>query len=243
MRRLVTARVAACVVAACSLTACGSPDDTVTILAASSLVDVMPQIVELAEQGNPDMRFEVSYAASSQIVQQLSAGIDADVAVLAGKGPLSALDSTLTTSDPRIVATNTLAIALAPGNPANVTGIDDLGRSDLSLVVCAEQVPCGEATAAMFDNAGITPNVASFEPDVRATLSKVAAGEADAGVVYVTDLVGQDLQVIKIPPAVQVTNAYPAFTIDDSRSGAAFVELLLANEAQEVLRDAGFGAP
>lgn len=240
MKRL----VAACAALTWTLAGCSSAgDDTVTILAAASLADVMPQVIALAEQADPDARFEVSYAASSQIVQQLNSGIDADVAVLAGEGPLSTLDPTLTTSDPRIVATNTLAIALAPGNPGNVTALDDLSRSDLALVLCAEQVPCGQAAAAMFDNAGITPRVASFEPDVRATLSKVASGEADAGVVYVTDLVDEELERIDVPVQDQVVNAYPALSVNDSPSGAAFVELLLATEAQDVLRDAGFGAP
>ncbi len=239
MRRI----VAASAVLTWGLAGCGGSDDTVTILAASSLADVMPLLVAVAEQTEPETTFEVSYAASSQIVQQLNAGIDADVAVLAGEGPLDTLDPTLEISSPRIVATNTLALALAPGNPGGVTALDDLDRSDLSLVLCAEQVPCGQAAAAMFEKAGIKPRVASFEPDVLATLSKVASGEADAGVVYVTDLIGQEVESVAVPQQDQVFNAYPAFTINDSTSGAAFVDLLGADEAQTVLRHAGFGAP
>jgi len=225
-------------------TGCGTTsDDTVTILAASSLADVMPQIVAVAEQEQPEATFDVSYAASSQIVQQLNAGIGADVAVLAGEGPLRSLDPTLATSAAQAVATNTLSIALAPGNPGQVRSLDDLDRGDISLVVCAEQVPCGQAAAAMFDQAGMTPSVASFEPDVRATLSKVASGEADAGIVYVTDLVGQSVDHVDVPAEDQVANTYPALSIDNSASGAAFVELLGSEAARKVLRDAGFGAP
>lgn len=240
MKRL----VAACAVLAWAAAGCGSaPEDTVTILAASSLADVMPQIVALAEQERPEETFEISYAASSQIVQQLNAGIIADVAVLAGEGPLNSLDPTLKTSAPEAVATNTLSIALAPGNPGQVRSLNDLDRGDLSLVVCAEQVPCGQAAAAMFDKAGITATVASFEPDARATLSKVASGEADAGVVYVTDLVGQSVGHLDVQTKDQVVNTYPALSIDDSQSGADFVDLLRSDTAQKVLRDAGFGAP
>ncbi len=234
--------VVACAVL--TLAGCSSaPDDTVTILAASSLADVMPQIVALAEQDNPDETLEVSYAASSQIVQQLNAGIQADVAVLAGEGPLESVDSSVDIRAPQIIATNTLAIAVAPGNPGKVTSINDLGRDDLSLVVCAEQVPCGLAAAAMFTKADVTPRIASFEPDVRATLSRVASGEADVGVVYVTDLVGQSVDSVEVSPEFQVVNSYPALSVGDSARGDAFVDFLGSDAPQKVLRDAGFSAP
>jgi len=223
---------------------CGSaPDDTVTILAASSLADVMPQVIAVAERERPDEAFEVSYAASSQIVQQLNAGIDADAAVLAGQGPLASLDPSVAAGTPAVVATNTLAIALADGNPGRVTSLADLGNTDITLVLCAEQVPCGAAAAQMFHQTGINPTIASLEPDVRATLSKVVSGEADAGVVYVTDLVGQSVGHLDVRAEDQVVTTYPALSIDDSRSGADFVDLLSSDTAQKVLRDAGFGAP
>ncbi len=240
MKRL----LATCAVLAWAAAGCGGPsNNTVTVLAASSLADKMPQIVALAEKDNPDETFEVSYAASSQIVQQLNAGIKADVAVLAGEGPLDSLDPSLDISAPQIIATNSLAIAVAPGNPGQITSIDNLAGEDLSLVVCAEQVPCGEAAAAMFQKANITPTIASYEPDVRATLSKVASGEADAGIVYVTDLAGQSVDSVEVPLDVQVVNTYPALSVGESATGAAFVAFLGSNASQKVLRDAGFGAP
>ncbi|MGC1207789.1 MAG: molybdate ABC transporter substrate-binding protein [Ornithinimicrobium sp.] len=221
-------------------------DGTVTILAASSLADVMPQIVELAEQDRPDETFEVSYAGSSQIVQQLNSGVDADVVILAGEGPLESLDADLARSEPSVVATNILTIALAPGNPAGITSVDDLARDDVTLVLCADQVPCGDAAAQMLALAKVIPNVASYEPDVRATLAKVASGEADAGVVYVTDaasVLGSDIETVAVPTGAQVENRYPAFSVDGSEGGAEFVALLTSDDAQEVLAKAGFGAP
>ncbi|MGB3595007.1 MAG: substrate-binding domain-containing protein, partial [Ornithinimicrobium sp.] len=131
-----------------ALTACGGGSgDTVTLLAASSLADVMPAVVDLARQEHPDDSFEVSYAASSQIVQQLNAGVDADVAVLAGEGPVDSLDTS--PGEPTIVATNTLTLALAPGNPAGISSVEDLAADGIALVLCAEQVPCGEAAGQM----------------------------------------------------------------------------------------------
>lgn len=237
----------ACLALPLILSACTQASDgTVTILAASSLADVMPAIIDLAEQDRPDETFEVSYAGSSQIVQQLNSGVDADVIVLAGEGPLASLDTDLTPGEPTIVATNTLTIAVAPGNPAGVTSIDDLASEDVTLVLCAEQVPCGEAAAQMLALADVIPNVASYEPDVRATLAKVTSGEADAGVVYVTDVAagaGRDVDTLAVPAAGHVINRYPAFSVDDSQDGDDFVAFLESDAAQGVLSEAGFGAP
>ncbi|MGB3764341.1 MAG: molybdate ABC transporter substrate-binding protein [Ornithinimicrobium sp.] len=239
-RTLVVGLALPLALAACS----GGGGDTVTLLAASSLADVMPTLIDLAHQQHPDDSFEVSYAASSQIVQQLNAGVDADVAVLAGEAPLDVLDTSA--SEPTIVATNSLTVALAPGNPARISSLDDLAGGGVTLVLCAEQVPCGEAAAQMLALAGVDPSVASYEPDVRATLAKVASGEADAGVVYVTDVtrgVGRDVETLPVPAAVQVINRYPAFSLDDSSDGEDFVALLETDEAQGALRAAGFGPP
>ncbi len=240
-KALATALSLPLVLVACS----GGSNDTITILAASSLADVMPAVIDLAQQGHPDDTFEVSYAASSQIVQQLNAGVDADAVVLAGEGPLASLD-TAVDSEPVVVATNTLTIALAPGNPADISSIEDLADADVTLVLCAEQVPCGEAAARMLTLADVDPSVASYEPDVRATLVKVASGEADAGVVYVSDVaigVGSDVETLPVPDEAQVVNRYPAFSIDDSADGADFVALLQSGQAQGVLSGAGFGPP
>ncbi len=234
--------IAACAVLTLAASGCVSVNDgTVTILAASSLADVMPQIISLAEQDRPGEEFEVSYAGSSQIVQQLNAGAEADVVVLAGEGPLASLDADVDVSEPSIVATNELAIALAPDNPGDIMTLADFARDDITLVVCAQQVPCGDAAAQMFVKAGVDPNVASFEPDVRATLSKVTSGEADVGVVYVTDVTDGDLPTIAVTESAQVVNDYPALSVGGSQSGADFVSVLTSAQAQEVLVKAGFG--
>lgn len=241
--------VLACLATGLLGTGCGGPEvETVTILAASSLSDVMPTIVAKAREVYPEQDYEVAYAGSAQIVQQLNAGALVDAVVLAGSGPLVALDTGLMVSEETTIATNTLAIALAPGNPGGIETLSDLTGDDVTLVVCAEQVPCGEAAAQMFDKASITPRIASFEPDVRATLAKVASGEADAGVVYVTDVTGptvgdSDVETIAVPESDQVVNSYPALSIDGSPSGRAFVDFMASPIGQAILGDAGFGAP
>lgn len=226
------------------LSACGGDDETVTVLAASSLTDVLPEIAALVEEETGGT-VEISFAASSAIVQQVDTGADADVIVLAGEGPLETLDPGLTRSEPVILATNTISIAVPPDNPADVQGLADLAREDITLVVCAEQVPCGITAAEVFDQAGITPTIASFEPTVRATLSKVTSGEADAGLVYATDVAaaGDDVVGLDLPPEIDVVNRYPVLTLGNSEAGQAFVETLLSGSGQEILAEAGFGAP
>jgi len=217
--------------------------ERVTVLAAASLTDVMPSLVAQAQGRHPDRDYEVSYAGSAQIVQQLNAGAPADAVVLAGEEPLALLEGGLEAGETLIVATNTLVVALAEGNPAEITQWTDLGRDNVSLVVCAEQVPCGQATQRVFAADGLRPTVASHEPDVRATLSKVVSGEADAGLVYVTDVVTTDLLTVPVPPEAAALNRYPAFSVGGSPAGEEFVSGLESARSREVLREAGFGLP
>ncbi len=243
------AALVVCVTAGLLGAGCSGPEDRrVTILAASSLSDVMPEMVARAQEVYPEEDYEVAYAGSAQIVQQLNAGALADLVVLAGPGPLAALDTDLEVNEQTTVATNTLTIALAPGNPGGIRTLEDLAGGDVTLVVCAEQVPCGAAAAQMFDKASITPRIASFEPDVRATLAKVTSGEADAGVVYVTDVTGSteanaEVQTVAVPESAQVVTSYPALVIDGSENGRALVDFMTSPYGQAIWGDAGFGTP
>jgi molybdate transport system substrate-binding protein len=239
---LLTAAVAG--VTGCSPTGAETDEpERVTVLAAASLTDVMPQLVVPAQERHPGRTYEVSYAGSSQIVQQLNSGARADVVVLAGQGPLQALDEGLGVGDVEIVATNRLIVALAPGNPAGVRRFEDLAGDDVTLVVCSQPVPCGRATQQVFDAAGMRPRVSSYEPDVRATLSKVSSGEADAGLVYVSDVATSDLPTVPVPDAVAVLNRYPAFSLDGSEAGKDLIARLSSAGSRDIWRDAGFGVP
>lgn len=216
-----------------------------TIVAAASLTDVMSQVESQLERDDPGLDLQTSFAGSSQIVQQVNEGVDADVLLLAGETALNGLDAEAQVAEPVFFATNTLTIAVAPGNPAGVTGVADLAGDDVLVVLCAEQVPCGAAAATMFARAGVAPGVDSYEPDVRAVLSKIASGEADAGVVYVTDVSAASAPVesIDIPDDVNVVNRYPALVVGDSEAGAAVVADLQTPQVQALLAQAGFGVP
>lgn len=224
---------------------CGSGERTVNVLAAASLSDVMTQVEQQLEADEPGLDLQVSYAGSAQIVQQVNEGVDADVMLLAGETPLASLDQEVQVGEPVFFATNTLTIAVAPGDPAGVTGLRDLARDDVILVLCAEQVPCGAAAATMLKQAGVTPQVASYEPDVRSTLAKVTSGEADAGVVYVTDVASATggVDSVEIPAEANVVNRYPALVIGESAAGRRLVEDLQTPQIQDLLAEAGFGAP
>ncbi|MBA2696721.1 MAG: molybdate ABC transporter substrate-binding protein [Ornithinimicrobium sp.] len=226
---------------------CATPSDdtrTVTVLAAASLTDVMTEVEEQVEETEPDLDLQLSYAGSSTIVQQVNEGADADVVLLAGGSSLSALSPDLPAGDPVVFASNTLTVVVPQSNPAGVTGLDDLDAPGLRLVLCAEQVPCGAAAATMFERAGIAPSVVSYEPDVRATLAKVASREADAGVVYVTDVdPTAGVTAIPVPDDLNVVNRYPAVALGDAPAGPAFVRSLRSDEVQALLTRAGFGAP
>lgn len=240
MRGLASALVAAALLAP-ALSGCADRAP-VTILAAASLSDVMPQLLDLADEST-GTTYEVSYAGSAQLVQQLNAGAQADLVILAGEGPLAALDQDLGFSEPTIVATNGLALVTAPGNPAKIGELADLAAEDITLVTCAPHVPCGSAAEQMFVQADLAPQLASLEPDVRATLTKVSSGEADAGVVYVTDAADAGLPTIEIPAEVDMVNHYPLLFDLDSPDGQAVLDLMTSPAGQQVLTAAGFGIP
>jgi molybdate transport system substrate-binding protein len=225
--------------------ACGAPGDgTVTVLAASSLSVVLPDVEALLEAQDPTTDIEIAYAGSSTILQQVDAGAGVDAVVLASEDLVDRLDPALVTGDPVLVAANSLAVVTPVDNPAGVGALDDLARDDLTLVLCAPQVPCGASAAVMLERAGISPAVASYEPDVVSTLRRVSGGEADVGVVYVTDaLDNPDVATVAVPPELNVTTRYPAVALGDSAVGEDLVAALVSAEVQGLFAAAGFAAP
>ena len=146
-----------------------------------------------------------------------------------------------------VFARNRLAIAVAPGNPLAIGGLSDLARPDLVYVEAAANVPVGRYARAALSDAGVTAEPVSFEPDVRAVLTKVSTGEADAGIVYSTDIDAADGAVTGVGLAgIGVVAAYPAAVLTDAGRadlGEAFVAFLLGPSAQRALADAGFAPP
>ena len=220
----------AAVVLIASLVACGgNGDEPVTVLAASSLTDAFD---ELADAFDGDV--ELSFAASSAIKAQVAEGAPADVIALAE--PLEG---------GRNFATNRLAIVVPIGNPEHITGLADLAGRDRLVALAAPSVPAGRYAAEAFAKAGLEVPDASQEENVRSVVSRVASGDADAGVVYVTDIEagGNEVEVVELPDEHNVVARYGIDVVGDNDDADAFVELVLGDEGRAVLERHGFGAP
>lgn len=238
--------VAAAALATC-LTACSSADDNssdgITVLAAASLQGVMEEIAEdyTAETG---VEVTFSFAGSQTLVTQLADGAPADVLATANTSTMDRAVADGTVADPVEFATNTLTLVVAPGNPKNITGLDDLSRSDLTFVRCASAVPCGSASDKVLKDTETHP--VSEENSVTDVLGKVTSGQADVGLVYRTDVIGagDDAEAVDFPESDNAVNRYPiARTTDASPDAQSFIDRVTGPEGRTALDDAGFGTP
>jgi molybdate transport system substrate-binding protein len=232
------------------LTACGSDDEeTLTVFAAASLTAVFDQLEEQYEAGHPGVDVRISYGGSSDLVTQIEEGAEADVFASADTPTMDRLvDADLAGSAPRDFASNTLAVAVPPGNPLDVATFDDLTAPGLQLVLCAPDVPCGRAAHEAASRAGVVLEPVSEEQSVTDVLAKVREGEADAGLVYVTDVraAGGDVSAVELPELADVVNHYPISVVegsDDADLAQDLVDLVLSDAGQAVLADHGFGPP
>ena len=219
---------------------------TITVLAAASLTDAFTELAEQLEADHPGITVELSFGSSTTLAQQIAEGAEADVYASAGRGALAQLpDGFGADGDTTDIASNVLQIAVPEGNPAGVQGLADFARSDIDTVLCAETVPCGGAADEAFAAAGITPTPASREIDVRATLSKVTLGEADAAIVYQSDVAtaGDGVEGVEIPAAENVAMPYPMLWSNTDPATMAFVDLVRGADGLAALAAAGFGAP
>lgn len=216
----------------------------VTVLAAASLTAPLTTLAEAYEAEHPGTTVRVSFGSSTTLAQQVAQGADADLLATAGTAALDQLgdeEPTATTT----IARNTLAIATPPDDPAGVSSLADLGREDVQVVLCAASVPCGTAAAEVLARAGIAAHVVSRELDVGATLAKVALGEADAAIVYHSDVVSAQGTVrgVEIPPAQNVTMAYPLARFGGDPAATDFAAYLAGPDGLAALSAAGFLAP
>lgn len=236
------------------LTACGDDDAesgeerTLTVYAAASLKTTFEQIGEEFEAQHEGVTVEFSFAGSSDLAAQIQQGAPADVFASADTATMDKLTAEDLVEDPTDFAGNTLTIAVPPGNPADIATLADLAREGVDLVVCAAEVPCGAAAAGVEEVAGLDFSPVSEEQSVTDVLNKVIVGEADAGLVYVTDVAaaGDKVEGIDFPEASAAVNTYPIATVngsDESDLAGQFVDLVLAETGQQVLADAGFAPP
>ncbi|WP_336644320.1 molybdate ABC transporter substrate-binding protein [Microbacterium sp. USHLN186] len=220
------------------------PTGEVTVFAGASLSTAFDEIADSFEQQYPGVTVRpIVYDGSSTLVTQLQEGARADVLATADERNMQTLVDSGLAVDPQLFATNTLVVAVPAGNPGDVDSLDDL--ADAVTVLCAPEVPCGAASTKLLDAAGVKVTPASLEQNVTAVLQKIAAGEADAGLVYATDVIGDDAVESFAPAgADEVVNRYPIVALRDaSEAGVAFAEFVRGDEAQQILAKLGFGAP
>jgi molybdate transport system substrate-binding protein len=222
---------------------------TVTVFAAASLTTAFTELGTDFEKAHPGSTVTFSFAGSSDLVSQLTAGAPADVFAAADETTMhKAVTAGVTSGDPVDFATNGLAIAVPPGNPAHIRRWADVTRPGVKTVACAPQVPCGAATAAVEASTGVRPTPVSQESSVTDVLGKVSSGEADAGIVYVTDVkrAGRSVESVPFPEAAHVVNTYPIVAIaqgHDAEGGRAFIAYVTGAQGRKVLEAAGFGTP
>lgn len=235
-----------------TLTGCASDTpagETLTVYAAASLKQPFTAIGEQFKTDHPGWSVDFTFAGSSDLVTQLTQGATADIFASADtKNMDKAATAGLLSADPVDFASNTLAIVVAPGNPKNVTTFADLARPGLSVVSCATQVPCGSATEKVERATKVTLDPVSEESSVTDVLNKVTSGQADAGVVYVTDALGAGDEVTKVefPEASAAVNTYPIAVLKsatDADAAGQFVELVTGETGRKILSQAGFAKP
>jgi molybdate transport system substrate-binding protein len=232
---------------------CGSDparqaDDELTVFAAASLTGAFTDIADAYEaDGGPAVNLNV--AGSSALVTQIIEGAPADVFASADLGTMQqVVDAGAVGGEPVVFTTNLGEIVVEAGNPEGITGVADLADEDLIVVQCAPEVPCGRYAAQIFQNAGVTVTPKSLEENVKAVVAKVALGEADAGIVYRTDVTaaGAAVEGVAVPAEVNVVAEYPIAAIDGAPNpdGAqAFIDFVLGPKGQEILYAYGFIAP
>lgn len=240
--RLLALAVVVLVATGCSAGS-GSDETRARVLAASSLSAAFRDMARSA----PDPP-QMSFAGSQALVAQIEQGAPADVVATADTATMDRLARAgRLSATPRIFAANRLAIAVAPGNPRGITGLADLARPGLVVVLAAPQVPAGRYAAQVLGKAGVRVRPASLEENVSAVVAKVSLGEADAGLAYVTDVLGaRNVTGVDIPPADNVVVRYPVALLADGDhpdAGRRFIDLLLSAAGQRALHDHGFLPP
>ncbi|WP_280276976.1 molybdate ABC transporter substrate-binding protein [Nocardia wallacei] len=231
---------------------CGSSDSdttTVTVFAAASLSKVFTELGAEFEAAHPETKVTFSFAGSSDLAAQLDQGAPADVFASADTATMDkAVRSGRITEQPQLFATNVLTIVTPPGNPKHIASLADLSRPGLRLVVCAPQVPCGSATKKVTTAAKVPTAPVSEESAVTDVLAKVTSGEADAGLVYVTDAAGagDKVEQVAFPESADAVNSYPIAAVADSTHADLahqFESLVTGPQGRAALSKAGFGTP
>jgi molybdate transport system substrate-binding protein len=231
------------------VTAATARAETVTVFAAASLTEAFRTIGKDLETAHPGTKVDFNFASSSTLARQLVEGAPADVFASADEENMKkVVDAGDVAGAPQPFVANRLAIIVPRGNPKHVKGLADLARKGMTISLAAPAVPVGHYATEAFGKAGVPVPNASNEADVKAVVTRVSMGEADAGVAYATDVaaVADKVEAVAIPDAHNVTARYPIATLKhaSNASGArAFVAYVLSPPGQRVLTRAGFLTP
>lgn len=235
-------RVAATLVLALALVGCGSSDEQVVVSAASSLTEVFGALEAAYEEADPKVDIVLNLGGSAALREQILGGAPADVFAPASWEHMEAVaDEAIGAPVP--FASNSMVIATTAGNPAGIFGVADFADPEPYLGACAESVPCGALAAEVFDAAGIEPELDTEETSVRALLTKVEAGDLDAGIVYSTDVLVADVDAFVIPDDANAVTQYPIARFSEAPGAAGFVAFVLSPVGQQILADHGFDTP
>jgi molybdate transport system substrate-binding protein len=224
------------------------PKGTITVFAASSLTGSFTTLGQQFEAANPGTKVTFSFGPSSGLATQITNGAPADVFASASPKNMAQVVTARAATSAMDFARNQMEIAVPPANPAKITKLADLANPHTKVVLCAAAVPCGSTARMVFTNANLKVTPVSNEVDVKSTLTKVELGEADAGVVYVTDVLaaGAKVKGITIPDADNASTEYPIATLTGSKNAAlakAFVDYVLSADGATALTSAGFEKP
>ena len=218
----------------------------VTVLAAASLQGAFEEIEKTVEKDNPGLDVTFDFQGSQDLVSSLAGGNSADVLATANNSTMKTAAEQKLVGDQTEFATNVLTLIVPKGNPKKITGLDS-SLDGANLVICAPEVPCGEATKKLAEAQGITLNPVSEEQKVTDVRGKVESGEADAGIVYTTDAAAAKDKADKIDiPDGGVVNHYPiaqTATPENAAGAKVFIDAVTGKAGQEVLAKYGFGAP
>ncbi|WP_405907542.1 molybdate ABC transporter substrate-binding protein [Streptomyces sp. NBC_00828] len=222
---------------------------TVTVFAAASLKESFTTLGKEFEEAHPGTKVTFSFGGSDTLAASITGGAPADVFASASPKTMAIVtDAKDASGTPATFARNQLEIATLPGNPDKIASLKDLTKSGLKVVLCDKTVPCGAAAQKALDASGLKLTPVSYEQDVKSALTKVELKEADAAVVYKTDVnaAGDKVEGVDFPESADAINDYPITLLKDAPNAAAakaFIALVQSAEGQQVLTAAGFLKP
>jgi molybdate transport system substrate-binding protein len=225
------------------------PSGTVTVFAAASLQESFTALGKKFEKEHPGTKVTFNFGGSDSLAAGITQGAPADVFASASPKTMKTVtDAGDAAGTPSTFVRNRLEIAALPGNPDKITSLEDLTKSGLKVVLCAKTVPCGAAAQTALRASGLKLTPASYEQDVKSALTKVELKEADAAVVYRTDVkaAGDKVEGVEFPESAKAVNDYPIVSLKHAENGTgakAFIALVKSAEGQKVLSTSGFLSP